>query len=93
LTVHTWKKSYYSWLNDEWESLDAIELENIVDNSNKSLSTVIRFFREKDFPGILKIAETIKSGVEVFKPFVPLALALRKEGMKDRHWEYISNKV
>jgi dynein heavy chain, axonemal len=38
----------------------------------------------------LKIAETIKSEIEEFKPFVPLAMALRTEGMKERHWEAIS---
>jgi dynein heavy chain len=31
--------------------------------------------------------------VETFKPFVPLALAMRTEGMKDRHWQMISEKV
>lgn len=31
--------------------------------------------------------------MEEFKPFVPLAMALRTEGMKDRHWEGISEKV
>lgn len=29
----------------------------------------------------------MKKKVDEFKPFVPLALALRKEGMKDRHWD------
>jgi dynein heavy chain len=41
----------------------------------------------------LKIAETIKADIEEFKPYVPLALALRTDGMKDRHWEAISEKV
>ena len=44
-------------------------------------------------PGILKIAESIKSDIDEFKPFVPLALAMRTEGMKERHWETISMKV
>ncbi len=41
----------------------------------------------------MKIAESIKNEVEEFKPFVPLALALRTEGMKERHWNAISEKV
>jgi dynein heavy chain len=39
---------------------------------------------------MFKIAETIKKGVDDFKSTVPLAVALRKEGMKDRHWDAIS---
>ncbi len=41
----------------------------------------------------MKIAESIKAEVEEFKPFVPLALALRTDGMKERHWNAISEKV
>jgi dynein heavy chain len=57
------------------------------------MAQVIRLFRDKDLPGILKIAETIKTEVDDFKPLVPLALALRTDGMKERHWEAISEKV
>jgi dynein heavy chain len=52
----------------------------------------MRIFRDKEQPAILKIAATMKEDVEVFKPYVPLALGLRTEGMKDRHWEHISEK-
>lgn len=68
-------------------------MEETVDTSNKVMAQVLRLFRDKDFPGILKIAETVKSEIDVFKPLVPLALALRNEGMKERHWEAISEKV
>lgn len=68
-------------------------MEETVDNSNKTMAQVIRLFRDKELPGILKIAESIKNEVEEFKPLVPLALALRTSGMKERHWEAISNKV
>lgn len=35
----------------------------------------------------------MKAKVDEFKPYVPLAVALRKEGMKDRHWDQISEAV
>jgi len=35
----------------------------------------------------------MKKNIDEFKPYVPLAVALRKEGMKDRHWDQISEKV
>jgi dynein heavy chain len=54
---------------------------------------VLRYFREKDFPKILKIAETMKKNIDDFRPYVPLAVALRKDGMKERHWDQISEKV
>ncbi len=35
----------------------------------------------------------MKKNIDDFKPYVPLAVALRKQGMKDRHWDEISEKV
>ncbi len=57
------------------------------------MSQVLRFFRDKEFPKILKIADSMKKKIDDFKPYVPLAVALRKEGMKDRHWDQLSTKV
>lgn len=57
------------------------------------MAQVLRYFRDKEHPKITKIAETMKKNIDEFKPFVPLAVALRKEGMKDRHWDAISDKV
>jgi len=47
---------------------------------------VLRFFRDKDLPKITNIADSMKKKIEKFKDMVPLAVALRKDGMKDRHW-------
>lgn len=44
-------------------------------------------------PSIKKIAELIKEDVTDYKVYVPMGMALRTQGMKDRHWEAVSNKV
>jgi hypothetical protein len=44
-------------LHDAFEDLDAAKLEEIVDASNKTMAQVIRFFRDKEMPGIMKIAD------------------------------------
>lgn len=35
----------------------------------------------------------MKKKVEEFMPYVPIAVSLRKDGMKDRHWEQITEKT
>ncbi len=80
-------------MNGAWEQLNAIDLDNTFDQSNKTISAVTRYFRDKDYPKISKIAEVMKKNIDEFKPYVPLAVALRKDGMKDRHWDAISEKV
>jgi dynein heavy chain len=51
------------------------------------MAGVCRFFRDKEFPKIKNIAEIIKKNIDDFKPYVPLAVALRKDGMRERHWD------
>jgi dynein heavy chain len=63
-------------------------MENIVNDTGRILSQTIRAFKE--IPAMLKIGEYVKKEVEDFRKYVPLALALRTEGMKERHWDEIS---
>lgn len=37
-TIDLWRKSHKSWLEDGFEELDAARMEEIVDNSNKTLA-------------------------------------------------------
>jgi dynein heavy chain len=92
--VENWKKTHHSWLHDPFDEIDASNVENLVDDSAKIISACIRFFRDKDdLRKILKIAEEMRTGIDDFKPQVPILMALRTEGMKDRHWEVLSEKV
>ena len=88
-----WKKSHKSWLYDEFDKIDPAFLEETVENCDKIMNKVIRQLKDKDVPGIKKIAETIKESVLDFKQYAPMTIALRNEGMKPRHWEQISGKV
>lgn len=92
-TTRTWRKCSKSWREDPWEDLDAQELDNIFEQSQKTINMVFRYFRDREQPRIFEIAQKVKAEIDEFKPYVPLAVALRKEGMKDRHWDQISEKV
>ena len=35
----------------------------------------------------------MKADLDLFKPLVPIAIALRKDGMYDRHWDQLSEEV
>lgn len=59
----------------------------------KTFNQVINFFKQRNIGAVLKIAENVKSQVDTFRPKVPLMVALRKQGMKERHWNQISDKV
>jgi dynein heavy chain len=91
--VDMWKKNHHSWINDPWDEVDATNVEEVVDTSFKTMGQVIRYFRDKELPGILKIAEAIKKEVESFKEYAPVLVGLKTEGMKERHWDALSKAV
>lgn len=80
-------------MHGEWTAIDAESCEKFVEDSIKNLNYAIRVFKEKEIVHILKITEAIKYQIDEFKPKVPLLSALRKNGLKDRHWKQISEKV
>lgn len=89
-TTRTWFKSHTSWLNDLWDKLNPDELDSTFENCQKLINQTYRYFRDRNAPKIFEIAEKMKAQIDAFKPIVPLAVALRKEGMKERHWKAIS---
>jgi len=94
-TTHSWHKGIVHWLNDKWDTIDADEAENFCLEGGKALAQCLRVFKEKDpikFAAQIKIAEKIKANIDEFKPKAPLLVALRKEGMMERHWTEISTK-
>lgn len=92
-TTDDWFTNHRSWLNDPWEDLNAPDMEEKVSSYIKTSNKVIRYFREKDQGDILKIAETVKADLDKYKPLVPIAIALRKEGMYERHWDQLTEQV
>lgn len=92
-TARTWFNGHNGWMKCPWEELDAPELESTWESCQKTINQVFRQFRDRKQESMLKIAESIKKGVDDFKTTVPLAVALRKEGMKERHWDQISETV
>ena len=39
---------------------------------------------------IVSIGEKVRGDMDKFRPNLPLMVALRKQGMKDRHWNEVS---
>ena len=62
-----------------------------MEESIRSLVGVIRIFKEKGLQQIVGVGDKVKAEMDKFKPNLPLMVALRKEGMKERHWNAISS--
>lgn len=93
-TTNQWYELEDKWKNGDWEDLSPNEVEEEFENSLKVINQVFRFFRDREgLKDIFKIAEDMKGKIDEFKPIVPLAVYLRKDGMATRHWDEITEKV
>ena len=90
-TTADWQKWYDSWMNDPINKIDPESLEQNLTASNKTIHKSIKIFR--DNPSILLVAQEVKLQLEEFKPKVPLIQGLRNPGMRNRHYEILSDKI
>jgi dynein heavy chain len=94
-TAGDWKTNKEAWLNGNFESINPRYCENEVTGGIRLLFKTIRALKSDESKAdetkvICGIAEQIKTELEEFKPYLPLVVSLRNEGMRERHWAQVS---
>ncbi|KAI3369512.1 hypothetical protein L3Q82_007723 [Scortum barcoo] len=90
-TTSDWLRWHESWLNDPLSSIDPEQLEFNVADAHKTMHKCIKQF--KDIPDCQMVATLIRSKIEEFRPYIPLIQGLRNPGMRNRHWEMLSERI
>ncbi|XP_006892361.1 PREDICTED: dynein heavy chain 1, axonemal [Elephantulus edwardii] len=90
-TASDWLRWSESWMNDPLSAIDAEQLEKNVVESFKTMHKCVKQF--KDIPACQEVALDIRARIEEFKPYIPLIQGLRNPGMRNRHWELLSNEI
>ncbi|PHJ26108.1 dynein heavy chain axonemal protein, partial [Cystoisospora suis] len=93
ITAADWARNRVQWIDGPFEKIDAAAMEKQVYGGIKLMHKVTRALREREIEGVLNRAETVLSELEEFGPLVPVIVALRHDGMRDRHWEKVSEAV
>jgi len=92
-TAGDWVNNKEAWLDGSFDDIDPRYCEGEVTGGIRLLFKTIRTMKEdEDLKNIVGIAEQIKTELEEFKPYLPLVTGLRNEGMRERHWQQISEK-
>lgn len=91
LTINDWTKWKNQWLNGSFLELNADDVEKNLMNAWRTMFKSVKQF--KNIPGILSVASSIKDEMDDFKPNLPLIQALRNPGMRDRHWDRLSEDL
>lgn len=94
VTAHHWLEDSEQWFNGAFEKVDAKHCETSIMNGTKTLFKTVKQFEKRDgSEAVLAIAKDIKHQMDQFVPNVPVVLGLRNAGMRERHWEQVSELV
>jgi dynein heavy chain len=89
--TYNWMKDSKEWLNGPFDQIDAKYCESSVFSGVKQLFKTVKVLTTReDTAEVLKIAEEMKRQMDDFQPNVPLVVGLRNKGMRERHWEQVS---
>ena len=77
------------WFDGPFLTLDAEAISEELGNMWRTMYKLSKTFT--DMPGPQKTAESLKSKMEKFKVYVPLLQCICNKGLRDRHWEKISD--
>ncbi len=99
--VNFWMVNFPLWMQLDWEQVDAGKAEKFVEEDVKQFNQAFKNLRlkavrsktEGQFKPLLEMAEVIKKEINEFKKKVPLLVALKREGIKDRHWNEIISRT
>ncbi|XP_077987554.1 dynein axonemal heavy chain 3-like isoform X2 [Glandiceps talaboti] len=84
---------YDKWMNGPLLKVNAEEVEEEVQNLWRTSYKLTKIFAHPEMMGPMRAAATIKAKLEKFKINMPLINALCNPGLKERHWETMSEKV
>ena len=88
-----WLTNKETWTNGSFVALDSDAVESSVGVLLRNLTKSAKVFDKLGLSSVNEIAANIRGEVDIFKPKVPLIVALRNPGMRDRHWEELSTQL
>ncbi|XP_069503771.1 dynein axonemal heavy chain 3 [Ambystoma mexicanum] len=91
VTAYEFQIKSEEWLNGSFQSLNAEDIVEDVGNMWRTMYKLTKTFAE--VPAPKRVAENMKFKVDKFKQHLPIISVICNRGMKDRHWEKMSEIV
>ena len=92
-SAEKWLTNKEKWTNGQFQSLDSDQVEQAVNVLLRNLAKSAKTFERLGLPQVNTIAAQVRDEVDLFRPKVPLIIALRNPGMRDRHWQDLMDKT
>jgi dynein axonemal heavy chain len=92
-TAHEWSQCSNAWFNEPFADIDPEKVQHMVHECARSAARAAKHRVIRENKELMDITHNLRDQVEQFRPNVPLIVALRNPGMRERHWETVSEKL
>ena len=89
LAVDEWNTSSEQWTNGKFNKLDPEQVDKVTNACFRNIFKCLKQFEGK-YPDLVQSATNVKSDIDGFKQNIPLVQALRQPGMRERHWDQLT---
>jgi dynein heavy chain len=79
------------WFEGPFQGLDAAAIAEDVEQMAKTMYNLGKSFGDQ--PGPRKVADTVRAKIERFRAFLPLLGVVCNPGLRERHWDQLSDIV
>ncbi|XP_061175178.1 dynein axonemal heavy chain 3-like [Saccostrea echinata] len=90
-TAYQFHQKHEQWLNGPFQNLNSEEIESDVGDMWRTMYKLTKQFNDQAGPR--RVADTVKNKVDKFKQHLPILNTICNPGIRDRHWEMMSNIV
>lgn len=92
-TADHWNKTHEKCMTESFITIDPYQIEKDVEVFRRAVNKVLRSNHVKTNEAVCGVAQDVFSSIEEFKPKLPIIISLANEGMRDRHWSALSEKL
>eukprot|EP01083_Nonionella_stella_P111300 326422_1 len=89
----SWNKTHDACLNESFLSIDPYAIEKDVDGYRRTVGKCLRAPAIRNNTKVQNVAQQVFDSIEAFKPKMPIIMSLANEGMRERHWHALSDKL
>ena len=86
-----WVQAHEMWVDNPLANIDGDSVQRVLADSYKTMTKLARTFAE--MPLVQKVAVDVKEAIDAFRPSVPLLLALRNPGLRQRHFDQLREET
>ena len=86
--VDNWRRWQVEWKTGDFSQLDPEQMDKDISDTWRHLFKASKALAE--FESIADLAVSVRAEIDKFKPLMPIVIALRNPGLRDRHWDQLS---